>query len=346
MKLGVYTRYSELGASSRLRCFRWEKYWRQYGIEAVFHPFFDDAYLRRLYSGGGRDPLAWLKSLAARMTTALPDDEEVLYIEYELLPAIPAALELIKLRGRKFILGFDDRVELKYAGKPFLADKYAGLLTRAAGVVCANRFLCDWAGRYNANIIEIPTVIDPGNYPAFTTPKAQELTVVWIGNPATIHYLQAAAPALQKMAQSVNFELLAIGADAPQIPGVKCRSGIWSEETEGAMLSAAHIGIMPLPPDDPFAAGKSAYKLIQYMAAGIPAVASPVGENRRVIKEGVTGFFAASPGEWQDAVSRLANDEALRRQLGENARRCAETDYSYAAFAGKFAGFLKNCCEQ
>jgi len=340
MKIDVFPRYSELGASSRLRCFRWQKYWEQYAIASTFHPFFDDSYLQRIYSGAKRSAADYLKSLIRRMIRIMTSREKFWYIEYELLPGIPAAVELAILRNRKYILGFDDRVEMKYAGNRFLKDKYAKLISKAAGVVCANSYLSQWARQYNTNVIEIPTVVEIANYPASAVEKNPQFTVVWIGNPATRHYLENAAPILQKTAESIDFELLAIGIPSLQIPGVKCRCAKWSEAEEGKLLASAHVGIMPLPADDPFAIGKSAYKLIQYMAAGIPAVASPVGENIRVVQEGITGFTAATAGEWQTALSRLAEDADLRQQTGCNARRIAAEKYSYAAYAGKFAGFI------
>ena len=345
MNIDIFTRYSELGASSRLRYFRWQKHWAEYGIRAEFHPFFNDGYLRSLYSGKKRRLSTYLKSLGKCIASTLRCRKNPCFIEYELLPGIPAGAELTLLGKRKYLLGFDDRVEIKYANSRILQNKYADLISRASGVVCANAFLAQWAKKYNSNVIEIPTVVETGNYPAFSVEKNPEFTVVWIGNPATAHYLENAAPALREMAKKVDFELLAIGVQALHIPGVSCRCEKWSEESEGRLLASAHIGIMPLPADDQFAVGKSAYKLIQYMAAGIPAIASPVGENKRVIREGINGFFADSPEEWQQAFCRLADNAGLRQEMGYRTRRIAEEEYSYAAYVGKFADFIKTALE-
>ena len=97
---------------------------------------------------------------------------------------------------------------------------------------------------------------------------------------------------------------------------------------------------MPLPAGDAFAEGKSAYKLVQYLAAGIPAIASPVGENRRVVAEGETGFLASTPEEWREALSRLASDPPLRRRMGAAARERA-SEYSLAKYAPLLSRFLR-----
>ena len=340
LRFGVCTRYGELGASSRLRFFRYADAWRAAGLEPVFHSFFDDAYLRRLYAGGGKSRGAAARALCRRIAS-LPRLEKRLFIEYELLPGLPAAWELALLRGRRYVLGFDDRVELKYAGRRLLEGKFEALIRQASGVVCANAFLAEWARRFNDRVIEVPTAVDLERCrPGREEEKFPVFTVVWIGTPATLPYLEEHLPVLRAMAEAVDFELLTIGAELPAKAGIRTRSLPWSEATEGELLGRAHVGIMPLPAGDAFAEGKSAYKLLQYLAAGIPAIASPVGENRRVVVEGETGFLASTPGEWRDALARLAADPALRRRMGAASRERA-AEYSLAKYAPILAGFLR-----
>ena len=134
-------------------------------------------------------------------------------------------------------------------------------------------------------------------------------------------------------------ELLVIGKSAwGPLPGVPSRSVEWSEESEAELISRSHAGIMPLP-DDTFARGKSAYKLIQYAGAGLPAMGSPVGENCKVIQEGVTGFLCATPEEWIEKVKLLAADPQRRKSMGEAARKRSEL-WSLEANAQKLTAFL------
>ena len=115
----------------------------------------------------------------------------------------------------------------------------------------------------------------------------------------------------------------------------------WSEAKEGELLARCHVGIMPLPADDPFAAGKSAFKLIEYLAAGLPAIASPVGENLRVLRDGETGYLAETPEEWTDALIRL-KDDTVRGRFAANAHHLA-FEYSQQKFGPVYAQFLRDC---
>ena len=145
------------------------------------------------------------------------------------------------------------------------------------------------------------------------------------------------------MARSVDFELLVIAKkslESRALPGVPMRFEEWSTEEEGALLARCHAGIMPLPADDAFAAGKSAFKLIQYLAAGLPAIASPVGENRNVLRPGETGFFASTPEEWAEQLSCLVREEALRERMAADARRLA-FEYSIQKYGPLYGAFLQ-----
>ena len=141
------------------------------------------------------------------------------------------------------------------------------------------------------------------------------------------------------MASRCDFELLMIGkAFWGSLPGVRSRSVEWSEAEEAELLARCHAGIMPLP-DEPFARGKSAYKLIQYAGAGLPSLASPVGENTRVILPGKTGFLCSSPEEWGNALEALIRDEELRNAMGCSARERAE-EWSLKRHAARVIDFL------
>ena len=140
--LGVYTRYDRLGASSRLRYYGYRAAFEAAGFAPEFHPFFSDAYLTRLYAGRGKSRLLAAAALVRRFaaSTRLP---EKLLIEYELLPELPYGIEARFLRGRRYVLNFDDDVWIKYEGRGRLADKYDRLVAGACGVVCANDLLLE-----------------------------------------------------------------------------------------------------------------------------------------------------------------------------------------------------------
>jgi glycosyltransferase involved in cell wall biosynthesis len=143
--------------------------------------------------------------------------------------------------------------------------------------------------------------------------KFETLTLGSIGTPVTYEYLKQHTEILQQMYKAVPFELLVIASAAlPPIEGVPTCRVDWSSETEAELLKRSHIGIMPLP-DTPFARGKSSFKLIQYLSAKIPAIASPVGENNIVLRHRETGVSASTAAEWIYALHELSTPEKRER---------------------------------
>jgi glycosyltransferase involved in cell wall biosynthesis len=336
--IALCTRYDQLGASSRLRFYDFVPALREAGYAPAVYPFFRRRYLERLYAGGGKSRLSAAASLLRRLWLAflLP---ERLIVEYELLPMMSAALELRLLHRHRYILNFDDNVWEKYIGMPRLAGKYDQLIAAASGVIVANDFLAEKVDKLNANWIKIPTVIDLDRY-ARRADKRPKLTLCWIGTPVTYGYLEHFASVLRAMARIVDFDLLVIASKnlaSRAIPGVSMIFEDWSAETEVELISSCHIGIMPLDNDE-FARGKSAYKLIQYLGAGLPVIGSAVGENRQVIDAGC-GFLADSAEEWVSALRQLA-DPACRTKkiLGAEARAIF---FSLQRYGGIYTDFVR-----
>jgi hypothetical protein len=327
MKLHLLSRYSPLGASSRLRFYQFLPFLRAAGIDAECSSFFDDTYLRNLYAGKSRNIFSLAKYYRTRRKylTSVRNKDTFL-IEYELFPHLPFFVENIFLRNRPYILNFDDAVHLHYQKLPVLKNKYPQLLANAAGIIAANDLLAEEFGKFNRNILKLPTIPHAGIIPGNNKPE--KLTLVWTGTPVTVKFLTERAQAFQMAAKAVNFELIVVGANIT-IPGVSCRCIPWSEENEAAALKQAHAGIMPLP-DTPFARGKSAYKLICYLRAGIPGIASAVGENCKVISDGINGFLAGDDQQWCHAIAQLARPEVME-QLAAG-----------AAAAGKAYGLPEN----
>lgn len=336
----MFTRYSELGASSRHRFYNYLPGLRELGWEANVSPFFDDAYLRRLYSGRRPAP-SFLVDAYRRRLVALASAGEKLLIEYELLPFFPWQVERQFLRKRRYILNFDDNVWEKYARLPLLRGKFNALTASASGIIAANRFLEEKVTRLNRNVICIPTALNPDPYRRGDA-KFDKFTLVWIGTPMTYPYLEQLAPVWRELATQIDYELLVIagpGLAERVMPGVPMRLVDWSSQTEVELLGRAHVGVMPLP-DDNFARGKSAFKLLQYFAAGIPAVASPIGENRQVIVENGNGFLADTAAEWSERIVRLYHDADLRNRLASGAAASAE-QYSLRTWVPRLADFME-----
>ena len=347
--LSIWCRYDTLGASSRLRFFQFIPALENSGFVIDRHHFFDDGYLKQLYAGNGKSKSAFFSALFRRIKElAALKPGTPLFIEYELLPFVPYFLEKTFLSRHCYILNFDDAVDLRYCKLPLLCRKYPQLISNAAGIIAANDELLNRFSAYNQNIFKLPTVPpSPPQNVSLDIPQNDLIRIGWIGTPVTHRFLWEHTETLQKMYAVCPFELLVIAAETlPPIPGIPTRNVHWSCETEHAMLQSCQLGIMPLD-DSPFARGKSAFKLIQYLRANIPAIASAVGENTRVIVENKTGFCAATPDEWISAWQKLA-DANFRASLAPHIAAEAEK-YSFDRNAKLLTGFItstfKECYE-
>ena len=114
----------------------------------------------------------------------------------------------------------------------------------------------------------------------------------------------------------------------------------WREEIEAQELAAGGIGVSWLP-DDMWSRGKCGLKVLQYMAAGLPVIANPVGVQAEMVRHGESGYLASTPDEWSAAVGRLMHDPSLRRHMGEAGRRRVEQDFSVAAGAAWWIDVLE-----
>lgn len=119
----------------------------------------------------------------------------------------------------------------------------------------------------------------------------------------------------------------------------------WREESEIQNIQRFDVGIMPLL-DEPFERGKCGYKLIQYMACGLPVIASPVGVNGQIVEHGVTGFLVKSQDEWLQALAFLRDNPGRRREMGQAGRKKMEAEYSLQATAPKLAALLRSAQTQ
>jgi glycosyltransferase involved in cell wall biosynthesis len=163
----------------------------------------------------------------------------------------------------------------------------------------------------------------------------------WIGSPVTAPYLDVIRSSLYALSLETDIAIILIGAGSinpfPDLPTTMLG---WSEDQELSIGEKFDVGVMPLV-DGPFERGKCGYKLIQYMAGGLPVIASPVGINNQIVTPGVDGYLAASPEEWLEFLPRLANDRELRFKLGQRGRQKAEQMYNLQITAPKLLEMLR-----
>ena len=336
MRVVAFAKYDREAASTRQRILQYLPALKSAGIEVEVHPLLDDAYVRSLASGRRVSKAAIAKSYARRFSQFMRGPSaDLIWVYAEVFPWLPASFERLVFRsGTPVLYDYDDAFFHPYDDhtnplvRRLLGGKLDPLIADAAAVCAGNDYLRDHAERLNRNVIVLPTVVDTDLYRPAASRSERPITVGWIGSPTTWAFVRPYLPMLADLCcdRNVRFSVVGAGAaaEAERFDGLDFAP--WGEAGEIAAVQAMDIGIMPLP-DAPWARGKSGYKLVQYMACGLPVVASPVGVNATII-DGVAGLLATGPGEWAAALNRLISDPPLRASMGTAGRARAVEAYS------------------
>ncbi|MDA9020137.1 glycosyltransferase family 4 protein [Flavimaricola sp.] len=348
-KVALLTKYGNQAASTRQRFLQYRSYFEAVGFEFEEQPLLDNAYLDQLYEGGVRD----IRHVASRYFDRISwliwrCDADVIWLHCELLPYLPGILErLARIPRRPIVFDFDDAIFHNYDLHPrgvvrsLLGKKLQTTIGAAELVLAGNAYLADYA-RLNCKCVEIvPTVVDTHQYmPSNAIRPSGSPRIGWIGTPSTwAEYMLPMLPMLSAISAEWGARVAAVGASGEEQPGIDIIP--WSEETEVSLIQDMDIGLMPLT-DTPWARGKCGYKLIQYMACGLPVVASPVGVNRDIVEHGVNGFLAETPDEWRQAVETLICNPELRQQMGQEGRKKVEQLYSLQVYGPLVASLLSD----
>jgi glycosyltransferase involved in cell wall biosynthesis len=275
---------------------------------------------------------------------------DIIFIHREVTPVGPPIFEWIiaKVMDKKIVYDFDDAIWLTDKNESTLSriarwrSKVGNIARWSHKVSCGNHYLRDFARTFNANAIYNPTTIDTSYHSRKLLTETTEATeknkivIGWTGSHSTLKYLDEIVPAIQHLEKKYpSLVFVVIANQMPALPIKSLRFVPWNRETEIEDLSTIDIGIMPLPNDN-WSKGKCGFKLLQYMAVGIPSVASPVGANVEIITHGVEGFICDGIQQWIESLEKLINDEMLRRQMGKAGRAKVENRYSVESNASTF----------
>ena len=271
-----------------------------------------------------------------------------------------AVLHQIKLSGaeaRLFaafasrrIFDFDDAIYVRkprHLGEPaddswWRRRKFAATCRSVDVVAAGNEVLAAAAAPYARRIVTLPTALDASIYRATSATQDEPPTIAWVGNPENLVYLEMLRPALARLAaRHPALRLRVICSEFPDWPEVRIEQVQWSPAAEIAALAGAHIGVMPLT-DDEWARGKCAFKLLQYMAASLPCVASPVGANAEAVIEGRTGYHARDASEWEYALERLIGSAELRARLGAAGRAHLDSRYGLQSYQTRYVALFQS----
>lgn len=351
LRVLLLSRYGRLGASSRLRTAQYLPFLEEQHLHVVSFPFFSDEYLAAVHAGERqlRSTLSSLYERLAVLRRQPPPD--LIWLEYEAVPWLPFAVERRFMpAGVPVVSDYDDAIFHRYdlhsrqEVRWLLARKIDRVMATSHLVTAGNAYLAGRARSAGSPLVQIvPTVVDTQSYVvAPPRPSEAKRRIGWIGSPSTwTAYMVPILPCLTSAAIEHGARLAVIGAGIAAPDHHLIDHFPWSEETEVERIHDMDIGIMPLT-DTPWARGKCGYKLIQYMACGLPVVASPVGVNTEIVEHGVNGFLASTEEEWRTALGTLLSDPDLRARMGAQGRRKVEREYSLSIWGPKVAGMLRD----
>ena len=331
------------GAGCRYRIAQYIPHLAAQGIDLEIAPFFDREFFELVYQPGrtARKTLLFLRQAMGRVRTVLQHGRYDLVVIYrEALPVGPPIIEAMLAAAKvPLVYDFDDAVFLSNtsdANRWIAAlknpQKTGAIVRKCDQVIAGNEFLAAYARRFNPSVHVIPTSIDVDLFvprsDSRPAPSNAPIAVGWIGTPTTAPYLMPLAPLLRELATEHAFEFRVAGSTAAlAFDGVPTRNLQWSLDREVELFNQCDIGVYPLPDDD-WARGKCGFKAIQFMSCGVPVVASAVGVNREIVRDGVNGFLASTPDEWRQKLSALMADADLRRRMGAAGRRTIQERYS------------------
>ncbi len=326
----------------RLKFEQYFHHWRANGYEVVVSPFMTERFQQVVYQPGRILEkilwVAWGYLRRLRDLARLPFYDGA-YIFLWVTPFGPPLFEWLYWIGAKqFIYDIDDMVFLGHSSVAnrwvqFLKGrgKMTCLMRKADHVIVCTPYLDAFVRRHNQRTTDISSTIETDRYlPVNPYTNSGRLTLGWSGSHSTARYLHLLDEVLRDLAKELDFRLRVIGDPEFAIDGVDIDARAWNLGTEVEDLQRIDIGLYPLP-EERWVLGKSGLKALQYMALGIPTVATDFGTARRIIREGVNGFLVTDPEGWKSRIKMLAADPAFRRSVGTAARQTVVDRFSVRA---------------
>lgn len=337
MRVLFLTRYDYMGASSRQRVYQFLDHLRSEGFHYRVIPLFHGGlaekakyFLHVLKSASWAD-VVWLQKVYFR----------------------PLWINILAAVNPTLVFDYDDAM---FAApdtgvncgtiEQYEADEekvLAHTLRMSKQVIAGNVYLQEYALQYNQNVIVIPTSVDLSRYSMKKHCKKDNGVIGWIGSPATVVYIDIIRHAFEEIGRQCpdHVILKIVGAELPwQVKGLQIICKPWQLDSEIEDLLTFDVGIMPLT-DSKRARGKCGFKAIQYMAAGIPPVCSPIGASLELVENGVTGYLADSTDQWVEKLLMLLRDASLRREIGCQGRQLVKQRYCKQVIAPTITNIIR-----
>ncbi len=326
--------------------FRFEQYLpllEKEGYEIVYNSFLTEKTWQLLYKEGNhsKKALGIIGGFLRRCKSIFKlKKSDIIFIHREMAHIGPPVFEwmLAKILKRKYIYDFDDAIWLSnysesnakvHRLKAYWKVKYC--IKWADHLCVGNDYLAEYAQTFNSKITIVPTTIDIENHHNLITDYQNTPVVIgWTGTQTTLRYLEEVIPILVDLEKDYDFIFRVISNEKPEFDLNSLEYRQWNKSMEIEDLATFQIGIMPLV-DDQWSKGKCGFKALQYMALGIPTVLSPVGINKKIVKNGENGYLCASADEWKASLIQLILNPELRQSMGQSGRKTIIKNYSVKA---------------
>lgn len=313
-----------------------------WGLSTIHQPRILAGAASRINSISGLDDNLRLVSRLYEAYTSWPRSGNVALIQKPLYPGRSPVLErTIRRRYKRVVFDLDDALFFRVDGaaNESMRRKISTIASLSDRLILGNSYLRDMLSPITADVTIIPTPVKVLRDEPKSN-RSESVTIGWIGQASNYRHLHLVEAALGvSLSENPNIRIKIVGGPVPfrfkHLESDRTGCSLWSESTEESDLLSFDIGIMPLL-DDAWSRGKCSFKLLQYMSAGIPSVASPVGMNKEVISHGTDGFLASSVDDWVDCLRILINDQGVRQSMGSMAIRKVRESYSPDVWAPRF----------
>jgi glycosyltransferase involved in cell wall biosynthesis len=330
LKVAFLTRYDEKRASSRVRAYQYVPHLRRFGIETRILPW------------GYPPRRRWPAYLAKAAALAHWADVVVLQKPFQPRWFIDGLARI----NPRFVVDVDDAVWESVEGYEDgnyleLGQRLDHAVRRAGLAIVGSSYLsrCLQERCPGVDVEILPSCVDLAEFPEKAHAESRPVVAGWIGSPANLADFGDCGDALRSLVAEEVISLRIVCSRPIDLPGVRADFVPWSAAGERGEVARFDLGLMPLQ-DTPSTRGRCGFKAVEYMAAGVPVIASALAGPSDVVQNGVTGFVVDSQEEWQDRIRELAADHQLRQQLGSAGRRLVRDRFDASANAPRLASIL------
>lgn len=338
----------------RLKYEQYFQHFRKNGFEIIVKPFMSNRFWDIVYKKGNfLEKIFWTLYGYMRRIALLPflPFYDGVYLFLNVTPfGLPVLERLYIMLNPYVIYDIDDLVFLGNTSKVNKIisllkrpEKYTYLLQHAKHVIVCTPYLKKFALERNSHVTDISSTINTDAYiPVNAYSNDKTLVVGWSGSHSTLKYFYLLKDVLLELRKQYNFKILIFGVQECNIDGLDIEVVPFHETLEVFTLQRLDIGLYPLPLNEEWVYGKSGLKALQYMALGIPTIATSIGANLRIIENNVSGVLVISMDEWYSAIEALLNEPQMRKKIGLNGNKTVIAEYSIDANKDTYLEILQS----